>query len=142
MALSVVAGVPAAFIAIDTVSQLCDLLRHHADQVRGCAAIALGYLSYNPEAQRRLLNRSVDTATGNLHYTETTYNCIVHFVHPQLLGCSLFIVILWSPLRQCVHTYLNTVYSQLLEHLSKIVSLDIGHLCIKQNSKCNHDKHV
>ncbi|KAK2180327.1 hypothetical protein NP493_447g01012 [Ridgeia piscesae] len=51
------AGVPAAFIAIDTVNQLCDQLRHHADQVRGCAAIALGYLSYNHEAQRQLLNR-------------------------------------------------------------------------------------
>ena len=50
-------GVPAALVSIDAVNQLCDLLLAPAEQVRGCAAISLGYLSYDPHALRQLLNR-------------------------------------------------------------------------------------
>ena len=53
------AGVPAAFVAIDAVQLLSNLLRHTTGNVRGCAAIALGYLSYNHVARRQMLNRSV-----------------------------------------------------------------------------------
>lgn len=51
------AGVPAAIVAIGAVDYLTKLLLSPAEQVRGCAAIALGYLSYNHAAERQLLNR-------------------------------------------------------------------------------------
>lgn len=51
------AGVPAAMVSIHAVEHLCNLLLHRAEQVRGNAAIALGYLSYNHSAERQLLNR-------------------------------------------------------------------------------------
>ncbi len=53
----VLAGIPSAFVAIESVDLLCDLLASPAEQVRGSAAIALGYLSYNYEARRQLLIR-------------------------------------------------------------------------------------
>ncbi|XP_045192048.2 ankyrin and armadillo repeat-containing protein-like [Mercenaria mercenaria] len=51
------AGVPSAIIAINAVEFLTKLLLHPAEQVRGCAAIALGYLSYTHAAERQLLNK-------------------------------------------------------------------------------------
>merc|ERR1712038_2020120 len=39
------AGVPAAFVSIEAVNLLCDLMGSDAEQVSGCAAIALSYLS-------------------------------------------------------------------------------------------------
>ncbi|KAK3085996.1 hypothetical protein FSP39_011936 [Pinctada imbricata] len=51
------AGIPSALISINVVDLLCKLLVSPAEQVRGCAAIALGYLSYNHTAERQLLNR-------------------------------------------------------------------------------------
>ncbi|XP_033754568.1 ankyrin and armadillo repeat-containing protein-like [Pecten maximus] len=51
------AGVPSAMVSIHAVEHLCSLLQHKAEQVRGNAAIALGYLSYNHSAERQLLNR-------------------------------------------------------------------------------------
>ncbi|ELU14680.1 hypothetical protein CAPTEDRAFT_224898 [Capitella teleta] len=51
------AGVPSAFVSIEAVNLLCDMLLYLAEQVRGNAAIALGYLSYQPQATRQLLNR-------------------------------------------------------------------------------------
>ncbi|XP_060580052.1 ankyrin and armadillo repeat-containing protein-like [Ruditapes philippinarum] len=51
------AGVPAAIIAINAIEFLTKLLLHQAEQVRGCAAIALGYLSYTHTAERQLLNK-------------------------------------------------------------------------------------
>ena len=53
-----VAGVPSAFVAIESVDLLCNLMLSPAEQVRGSAALALGYLSYNHAAKRQLLNRS------------------------------------------------------------------------------------
>lgn len=50
---------PAAIIAINAIDFLARLLLHQAEQVRGCAAIALGYLSYTHTAERQLLNRYV-----------------------------------------------------------------------------------
>ena len=55
---------PAAFVSINTVNMLCDLLLSGAEQVRGCAAISLGYLSYNHKAERQLLNRWVSESHG------------------------------------------------------------------------------
>ena len=52
-----ITGVPAAIVAIGAVDYLTKLLLSPAEQVRGCAAIALGYLSYNHAAERQLLNR-------------------------------------------------------------------------------------
>lgn len=52
-----VAGVPNAIIAVDTVDLLCNLLSSPTEQVRGCAAIALGYLSHNHVGERQLLKR-------------------------------------------------------------------------------------
>ncbi|KAJ8303491.1 hypothetical protein KUTeg_019887 [Tegillarca granosa] len=51
------AGVPSAIVSIKTVDHLCSLLTRQAEQVRGNAAIALGYLSFNHSAERQILNR-------------------------------------------------------------------------------------
>ncbi|CAG2212123.1 ankyrin and armadillo repeat-containing protein-like [Mytilus edulis] len=51
------AGIPSAFLSIDTVDHLCHLLLKNVEQVRGCAAIALGYLSFNHTGERQILNR-------------------------------------------------------------------------------------
>lgn len=52
-------GVPAAMISINVIEHLCKLLVSTAEQVRGSAAIALGYLSYNHTGERQLLNKWV-----------------------------------------------------------------------------------
>ncbi|KAL5021576.1 hypothetical protein ScPMuIL_000731 [Solemya velum] len=51
------AGVPSAIIAIDGVEYLSKLLLSYTENVRGTAAIALGYLSYHHRAERELLNK-------------------------------------------------------------------------------------
>ncbi|XP_046367118.2 ankyrin and armadillo repeat-containing protein-like [Haliotis rufescens] len=51
------AGVPSAIVAIEAVHYMCSLLSSPAEQVRGCAAIALGYLTFNHEGGRELLHR-------------------------------------------------------------------------------------
>ena len=52
-----ISGIPAAFVAINTVNRLCDLMLSENSQVRGCTAIALAFLSFNHKAERELLNR-------------------------------------------------------------------------------------
>lgn len=44
-------------ISINVVEHLCKLLVSTAEQVRGSAAIALGYLSFNHTGERQLLNK-------------------------------------------------------------------------------------
>ncbi|KAK1161974.1 ankyrin and armadillo repeat-containing protein-like [Acipenser oxyrinchus oxyrinchus] len=61
------AGIPAAIIAIDTVSLLCGLLSSSGEQVQGSAAIALGYLGFNHHADRQLLKR-LSSLTGQIKY--------------------------------------------------------------------------
>uniref|UniRef100_H3AXJ0 Uncharacterized protein n=1 Tax=Latimeria chalumnae TaxID=7897 RepID=H3AXJ0_LATCH len=51
------AGIPAAIASLNAIGRLCNLLSCPAEQVRGCAAIALGYLSFNHQAERQLLKR-------------------------------------------------------------------------------------
>ncbi|XP_041454687.1 ankyrin and armadillo repeat-containing protein-like isoform X2 [Lytechinus variegatus] len=51
------AGVPAAVVSIKSVDVLCQLMLAENEQVRGSAAIALGYLSFNHKAERKMLNR-------------------------------------------------------------------------------------
>ncbi|MGH0119994.1 UNVERIFIED_CONTAM: hypothetical protein FKN15_061112 [Acipenser sinensis] len=68
------AGIPAAIVAIDTVSLLCGLLSSSGEQVQGSAAIALGYLSFNHQADRQLLKRCREEpqlARTLLYYTHT-----------------------------------------------------------------------
>ncbi|XP_070575179.1 ankyrin and armadillo repeat-containing protein-like isoform X2 [Ptychodera flava] len=50
------AGVPAAVVSINAINLLCSLMLKESEQVRGSAAIALGYLSFNHKAERQLLN--------------------------------------------------------------------------------------
>lgn len=50
-------GVPDALVAIDMVPVLCQLLSSISEEVQGCAAIALRYLSFNPQGERQLLKR-------------------------------------------------------------------------------------
>ena len=50
-------GVPAAIISINAIHQLCRFMLSEDEQVRGSAAIALGYLSFNHKAERELLNK-------------------------------------------------------------------------------------
>ncbi|KAM8945985.1 uncharacterized protein RCH25_049358 [Pelodytes ibericus] len=54
------AGLPDAMVAIDVVSLLCQLLSSPSDQVKGSAAIALNFLSFNHMAERQLLKRCRD----------------------------------------------------------------------------------
>ncbi|XP_041077666.1 ankyrin and armadillo repeat-containing protein-like isoform X2 [Polyodon spathula] len=68
------AGIPAAIVSIDTVSLLCGLLSSSGEQVQGSAAIALGYLSFNHQADRQLLKRCREEpqlARTLLYYTHT-----------------------------------------------------------------------
>ena len=48
---------PQALIAANTIDYLCDLFSSSNDTTIGIASVALGYLSYVPEAQRKLLHR-------------------------------------------------------------------------------------
>ncbi|XP_076820559.1 uncharacterized protein LOC143465919 [Clavelina lepadiformis] len=50
------AGVPSAMVSIKVVQHLCNLLKLQNEQVRGTAAIALGYLSFDHAAERELLH--------------------------------------------------------------------------------------
>jgi len=52
-------GVPEAIVAIGCVERLCALMYSEQAQVRGSAAIALAYLSFNHTAERQLLNKWV-----------------------------------------------------------------------------------
>ncbi|RXM34253.1 Ankyrin and armadillo repeat-containing protein [Acipenser ruthenus] len=65
-------GIPAAIVAIDTVSLLCGLLSSSGEQVQGSAAIALGYLSFNHQADRQLLKRYVKCIEQGVWYSITT----------------------------------------------------------------------
>jgi len=51
-----VAGIPGALTAVSGVQQLCKLLSSRVELTRSAASLALGYLSFDPEARRRLLN--------------------------------------------------------------------------------------
>ncbi|RUS75422.1 hypothetical protein EGW08_016801 [Elysia chlorotica] len=51
------AGVAAAIVAINAVDHLCQMLLSEAEQVRGTAAIALGYLSHDHKGERLILQR-------------------------------------------------------------------------------------
>ncbi|CAG5125020.1 unnamed protein product [Candidula unifasciata] len=51
------AGVPAAIVAVNAVDYLSTLLLSKSEQVRGNAAIALGYLSHDHKAERLILHR-------------------------------------------------------------------------------------
>ncbi|XP_071973222.1 uncharacterized protein [Engystomops pustulosus] len=50
-------GLSAAMVSIDIVSLLCPLLVSPSQQVKGSASIALSFLSFNPLAERQLLQR-------------------------------------------------------------------------------------
>lgn len=67
-------GVPAAMISINVIEHLCKLLVSTAEQVRGSAAIALGYLSYNHTGERQLLNKWVKKNTLKYDHQITTLN--------------------------------------------------------------------
>ncbi|XP_019638364.1 PREDICTED: ankyrin and armadillo repeat-containing protein-like [Branchiostoma belcheri] len=51
------AGVPAAIVSINGVELLCRLMMSQTEQVRYCAAVALGYLTFDHTAERQLLRR-------------------------------------------------------------------------------------
>ncbi|KAK6480057.1 ankyrin and armadillo repeat-containing protein-like [Huso huso] len=70
------AGIPAAIVAIDTVSLLCGLLSSSGEQVQGSAAIALGYLSFNHQADRQLLKREKTTFTSRPGQIKYFSKCI------------------------------------------------------------------
>ena len=55
-----VAGVPAAFVSIEAVELLCELMETKARQVQGNAAVALAFLAYDHQARRQLLNKYVE----------------------------------------------------------------------------------
>ena len=74
-------GVPAALVSVGAVDQLCDLVASPVDQVRGSAALALGFLSFNHAARRQLLSRS-DAAR------QTRQNLIFAFAHTNLEAVS------------------------------------------------------
>ncbi|CAF4556974.1 unnamed protein product, partial [Rotaria sp. Silwood1] len=49
--------VPQALISVNAIDYLCDLFSSSHDTTIGIASVALGYLSYVPEGQRKLLHR-------------------------------------------------------------------------------------
>jgi len=49
-------GLPDAFISVDIVDALGKQLTNPGEMVRGYAAIAIGYLTFNPIAKRQTLN--------------------------------------------------------------------------------------
>ena len=51
-----VVGISGALTAVSAVQQLCKLLTSRVELIRSGASLALGYLSFDPEARRRLLN--------------------------------------------------------------------------------------
>ena len=52
-------GLPDAFISVNIVEALGKQLTNPGEMVRGYAAIAVGYLTFNPIAKRQLLNMFV-----------------------------------------------------------------------------------
>ncbi|XP_044128882.1 ankyrin and armadillo repeat-containing protein isoform X2 [Bufo gargarizans] len=59
------AGLCAAMVSIDVVNVLCPLLSSPSPQVKGSASIALSYLSFNPLAERQLLQRESNHRSRN-----------------------------------------------------------------------------
>lgn len=57
MSLILLSGVPQALISVNAIDYLCDLFSSSNDTTIGIASVALGYLSYVPEGQRKLLHR-------------------------------------------------------------------------------------
>jgi hypothetical protein len=55
--LIILLGVPQALISVNAIDYLCDLFSSSNDTTIGIASVALGYLSYVPEGQRKLLHR-------------------------------------------------------------------------------------
>jgi len=55
-------GLPDAFISVNIVEALGKQLTNAGEMVRGYAAIALGYLTFNPIAKRQTLNMLVQIA--------------------------------------------------------------------------------
>jgi len=53
----ILSGVPQALISVNAIDYLCDLFSSSNDTTLGIASVALGYLSYVPEGQRKLLHR-------------------------------------------------------------------------------------
>ena len=56
---AICAGIPHAIGAIGVIDQLVSLLSSQSEPVRGAAAIALGFLSYNFECRRQLIQKYV-----------------------------------------------------------------------------------
>jgi len=52
-------GLPDAFISVNIIESLGKQLTNPGEMVRGYAAIAVGYLTFNPIAKRQTLNMSV-----------------------------------------------------------------------------------
>ncbi|CAF1118349.1 unnamed protein product [Adineta ricciae] len=67
-------GVPHALIAANAIDCLCDLFSSKNDTTIGVASIALGYLSYIHEGERKLLHR----CRGELDIMAflKVYNCL------------------------------------------------------------------
>ncbi|CAF1573183.1 unnamed protein product [Adineta steineri] len=67
-------SIPHALIAANAIDYLCDLFSSTNDTTIGIASIALGYLSYVPEGQRKLLHR----CRGELDIMAflKVYNCL------------------------------------------------------------------
>jgi len=55
-------GLPDAFISVSIVEALGKQLTNSGEMVRGYAAIAIGYLTFNPIAKRQTLNMFVTVA--------------------------------------------------------------------------------
>jgi len=51
-----VLGIPGALTAVSAIQLLFKLLTSRVEQIRSGASLALGYLSFDPEARRQLLN--------------------------------------------------------------------------------------
>jgi len=55
----ILSGVPQALISVNAIDYLSDLFSSSNDTTIGIASVALGYLSFVPEGQRKLLHRYI-----------------------------------------------------------------------------------
>ena len=68
-------GLPDAFISVNIVEALGKQLTNPGEMVRGYAAIAVGYLTFNPIAKRQLLNMFVPFRSAVAPVTALCYYC-------------------------------------------------------------------
>jgi len=83
-------GLPDAFISVGIVDALGKQLTSPGEMVRGYAAIAIGYLTFNPIAKRQTLNMCV-VMYKHRHIIILSHLNAYFFRHRYILAEALFL---------------------------------------------------